>query len=371
MNELTVKWTCQPGSIVDLKSAWTHLLEVSKVRGYYQDWRWTESLISDLHIPFDVLSVFHKNTPIALMPLCFDSQLRTITLPHNLQIDLSDCLVDSGFLNSSLGHLLHQQFNIRYPGWKRFEARRAKSPSNIASILSQWPGPKHRDTAYQNFFFLTRTHDDRNLLSKKHVKNVRRLESKLARLYKLEYLHGLTDPSSLEIFLNVEHDSWKGADNQATSILSNEEYSCFYRQLRSQFSGTLQFSISLLLADGRAIAGQLSLIDSGVQYLLKIAYRREVQEFGAGNILLLDTLERAYAEAKLNEVNLVTGPDWALRWHPKETPVEVITLFNGNLAGRASYAIYYLKDLIRPIKEQICTKWPKSRTPEPKKGKEA
>ena len=49
---------------------------------------------------------------------------------------------------------------------------------------------------------------------------------------------------------------------------------------------------------------------------------------------MLAFLERVSAQPGITELNLVTSPAWADRWHLNKRPVFAVQHFNNNIKGR-------------------------------------
>lgn len=142
----------------------------------------------------------------------------------------------------------------------------------------------------------------RTSLSGGRIKELRRLERRLADLGEVQYICA-ADPQILAIwideFLHLERAGWKGAEQ--TAIASNAAHRQFFLEFAQEAAHRGQLRILALLLDGRPIAIKCNLLAEPGSFAFKIAYAEEFAKYSPGQLLEIDNIRRVHAE---------TGIDW-------------------------------------------------------------
>lgn len=183
-------------------------------------------------------------------------------------------------------------------------------------------------------------------LSRKNLHNIRRLRDRAeAECGTLEMLsfEGENVLEGLERFVDVEASGWKGPRGSGTAIACRPRRAAFYRDVVADFGMQSSCRVDLLRLGGEDAAGQLSLASAGGWDVLKIGYDAKFRTYGPGAILMSAFLRTMAASDGVSEVSLVTGPNWAQRWHMASEPVFDVRLFRGNVRGRALWGALRLK----------------------------
>lgn len=119
-------------------------------------------------------------------------------------------------------------------------------------------------------------------------KKLRQDWNRLSALGALDIVNERDDVlQAFEIFLELEHGSWKGAEG--TALLCDDRDVAFTRQLIGNLAEQGNASVALLKLDGRAIAAQVVLYCGSVAYTWKTAFDPAFAKYSPG-ILLIDRL---------------------------------------------------------------------------------
>jgi CelD/BcsL family acetyltransferase involved in cellulose biosynthesis len=109
------------------------------------------------------------------------------------------------------------------------------------------------------------------------------------------------DPSPLADLIALERRGWKGV--QGTAIAADTRLRAFYAQVAAWAAARGTLRIAALRLDGRPLATMLALEDAGALHLLKAGYDPAFARCSPGQLLLQETLRRAFA-AGLERVEL-------------------------------------------------------------------
>jgi CelD/BcsL family acetyltransferase involved in cellulose biosynthesis len=335
-----------------LKADWINLLSNIPTPSLEQDWRWNLILVQQIFKShFSLLSVHAGTEPIALFPL----QTRTIkragiafkalsNLSDDRFIDLSDALIHPDWLDKPILQAIKQyltQTDIDLIEFSEFTDRSLLSKLSTDGWLAE-------PARFQNAYAICTTVEDLKTLSKKHLKNIERLSSKAemeSGAATLEIIIGKDiQPTDIEDLIEIENTGWKAA--AGTSILASNTRS-FYEDVINALSDTNDAYIIFLKLGNRRIACALAFKSGTCLYLHKIAYQDEFKEFGPGNIMLLNLLKTMAISKEVNEVNLVTCPDWSERWHVKISNRLSLRCFNSNLKGNIFLLLLNIKKILK------------------------
>ena len=237
-------------------------------------------------------------------------------------------------------------------GWDYFQARNLKTE---VPLSSKYKLPFYtKESAYFN---LSNTQNLNEVVPKKLLKNITRLQKKLSTAeqeLRLEcYNSEDTIGEALNKFMEIEDSGWKGESK--TSIKSNDSTYSFYNDIWNGFSNSAEFKaqIYLLYLNDTAIAGSISYRHNDSIYLHKIAYEESLTEFGPGSILVKLILEKELQAKGVTTLCLNTNPKWANRWHPEVYSLEAIESFNNNLKGQSLRVLFFCYRTAKKLKNLL------------------
>jgi CelD/BcsL family acetyltransferase involved in cellulose biosynthesis len=121
-------------------------------------------------------------------------------------------------------------------------------------------------------------------------KKMRQDWNRLAALGAVEIVNDRTPAAAraaFETFLEMEHQSWKGANG--TALLCSARDAGFVRRWFSNLADAGAASVAMLTLDGKAIATQVLLRQGTTAYTWKIAYDAAYEKYSPG-VLLVDRL---------------------------------------------------------------------------------
>jgi CelD/BcsL family acetyltransferase involved in cellulose biosynthesis len=148
------------------------------------------------------------------------------------------------------------------------------------------------------------------------ARNLRRVERKLERFpdYRVDFSKG-DDPGGSRIarFLALEASGWKG--QKGTAILCHPSEQAFYGEFTRRLDSRGWLRWHELHADGTLLASQMDVRIGRVLYVWKIAHDERYRSFAPGNVLLMETIRRAFAEGETDEINCLTNSAWNRDWN--------------------------------------------------------
>lgn len=149
----------------------------------------------------------------------------------------------------------------------------------------------------------------RTNLSGGRVKELRRLERRLADLGEVQYICA-ADPQSLapwiDEFLQLEHAGWKGVEQ--TAIASREAHRRFFLEFAQEAARRGQLRILVLLLDGRPIAMKCNILAFPGSFAFKITYAEEFAKYSPGQLLEVDNIRRVHAETGIEWMDSCADP---------------------------------------------------------------
>jgi Acetyltransferase (GNAT) domain len=353
---LEVKIVQGENAIDLIKEDWNKLLLRISTPSLEQDWRWNKVLVAQIFKSrFTLLSVQSGSTLVAIFPMQ-SSQLHRLGLSFNClshlsdskYLDLSDALIHPEWQGKPLLQAIKKY--LKKSTYDLIEFSDFTSRSSVSKLITTDWLLEH--ASYKNAYVECATPDDLKKLSKKHIKNVERLASKAeAELgcLGLEILIG-KDISTTDVddLLDIEHSGWKA--NSGTSIKASNSRG-FYESVIGELSPTNDAYLIFLKTPTKRIACALAFKAGTTLYLHKIAYRDETKDFGPGNIMLLNLIRKMAEHQDINEVNLVTCPDWSERWHLQVANKLSLRCFNSTLKGQIFYFLLRFKKWINNKKQ--------------------
>jgi hypothetical protein len=151
------------------------------------------------------------------------------------------------------------------------------------------------------------------------ARNLRRVGHKLERFtdYRLDFSKGDdAGGSRISCFLALEASGWKG--QQGTAILCDPSEQAFYREFARRLDKRGWLRWHELHADGALLASQMAVQIGRILYVWKIAHDERYKAFAPGNVLMLETIRRAFAEGDTDEVNCLTDSAWNRDWNMRQ-----------------------------------------------------
>ncbi len=340
--------------LVALKADWDQLFGQLAEPAFYHDWRWHDCVSRRLFSDISFYCLRHREELVAVVPLRPKQTGRSLQLPVSKQTDIADILLHPEHCNAALLQTLFRAVTAQVGRWHHLVFERVPQGSAAFRLAQLHRRSTHTDLMSKSSFFQTQSLGDLRSLSKKHLKNVDRIQRKLVRdTGGLQFEHRRSDTQSVEDFLHIEHSGWKGRQGKCSSILSDPNVTGFYRDVAQSFAETDQLCLSFASVNQKRISGQFGILTGQRQALLKLSYLPEYRNYAPGNLLLNDTLKTAARDLHVEELNLLTGPPWADRWHPNSTEVYLLSLFNSTLGGWFGYGYLRLKDVLRPFKQRV------------------
>jgi len=341
----------------ELKPEWQALLAEAENPSFYNDWRWHHAIQSHLcRGPIHYFAIYQKAQFVAVIPLTLSKRkrlgmtVRYLTFPYDTPIDVADCLVkrdvaDPSLFNALLRHLM------RHPPepWDILELSHFGDRSATHRLVTHNVRAMALGTAYVK---QGQTGDLITPLSKKQVKNTRRHLKNAGAQYGLPRFQSITDPALIEeaydTFLTVEAASWKGEHGTQSAIRLRPNAKAFYLEVLSAFSETGSAIINLLKFNDTPVAAQIGLRTGEQLSLLKIGFDERFRDVGPGGITLLFCLESE--QSRSQEVNLVTNPPWASRWHFSIEQKWSATFFNKTMTARALHLVWKAQARLKALR---------------------
>ncbi len=342
-----------------LKDDWERLHAGMEHPAYHQDWRWMVALQQCLiESPLHFVVLLRRNRTAAILPLQLRAETkagikhRYLSFPYHNHVVLSDALVDSGLIGEmDFREILYFLENQREFSWDFIKLSGIYERSPLRDLLPQ-SGLELEEVASNAYFNWDSGRYDVTL-SKKFIKNIQRLANKAGQELgplSASYVNDTKNlPAAYETFLELEASGWKGESGTSTAIKHNPQLVSFYRQLLDSFSSDGSFQINLLEINGVPAAGQMCARSGHTWYIMKVGYNDELKQYGAGNILMLSFLERVSAQDGISELNLVTSPPWAQRWHLNTRPVFAVQHFNNHFKGRLTKVMKHSNRMLKGI----------------------
>ncbi len=228
--------------------------------------------------------------------------------------------------------LLEQEIESLNLSWDRFAIRNLFVAKNI-SISSSSNFEYSDDSAW---FDTSNVIELSEIISKKHIKNLNRLNKRLlnhdehcslSEFYKSDKII-----DELARFSQLEEQSWKGQEGVA--INSSSEVKSFYSELMTSASKNQQARIFHYASDNHIYASALGFQLGDCLYIHKICFDASYMEMSPGGLLIFEIIKRAALDESINKVSLVTYPDWAKRWHPQHTSTLNYISYNSSITGR-------------------------------------
>jgi CelD/BcsL family acetyltransferase involved in cellulose biosynthesis len=158
----------------------------------------------------------------------------------------------------------------------------------------------------------------------------KKLRQKWRRLCAMGVVEVLNDSSVLgvqkafEVFLKMEHASWKGS--AGTSLLSEARDAAFARKLIAELSQDASASVALLTLDRRPIAAQVLLQCCKVAYTWKTAFNADFSAVSPGALLVEKISEQLFGSGSTELIESCSPEGSFINqlWPERRFTVEVV-----------------------------------------------
>jgi CelD/BcsL family acetyltransferase involved in cellulose biosynthesis len=334
-----------------IKQDWIRIYSGLERPAYHLDWRWMMSIQScliDQELYFLVMR--RRDIVVLILPLHLRSSVRAgikhsfLSFPYHNHVVLSDVLLDSDQVEKGgvrvILDFLETQKALK---WDYIKLAGIYERSPLRDLLLE--ADLKLEEVSSNAYFDWKSGKYDETLSKKFIKNIRRLFTKAEKeqgVVQTRFVNNIDElPDAFIEFLDLEASGWKGESGTSTAIKQSPRLVAFYREVMERFSEDGTFQINLLEINSIPAAGQLCIKSGCAWYILKVGYNDSLKQYGPGNILMLSFLEYVSADPGCSELNLVTSPVWANRWHLKKRPVYSTKHYNTNIKGRLSRFLRY------------------------------
>lgn len=276
--------------------------------------------------------------------------------PAVLDLDLSDVLLaPSARTAAGFGLVMRELLDLRETDAARLI--RVPTRSHLELGIGQYPGSVSRRDAGRNAWCDVSSPEALASLSKSQLRNVERLERRAEREFGAVVVQSVTSAEDLseafERFLAIEDSGWKGVQGTGTSLLHDETLREFLRSAAERFAAVGRARIDFLSLGGRDAAVQLGFRTGDTWFLQKIGYHPDFKDVGPGAILLRNFLVQMTLDTEIREVNFMTDPRWADRWHFQTEACHDIIIHGGTLRGHALAVSSRLRDVARVVRNQL------------------
>ncbi|HEX8963365.1 MAG TPA: GNAT family N-acetyltransferase [Rhodocyclaceae bacterium] len=355
---------------------WNLLAEALRDARFYHRHPWLGSYLRHLERDAGAVNFFafrRAGRAIAIFPLRHTVRvvagipLRVWELPVERHMDLCDALVARSEDSAALLGALVAELARQPEPWDAL---------HLPNLLDGSVALRALQAAPVSFVHLARTATSMHFhcadletalrdTTPQFIRNLRRQRRKLDGLGTVQAAL-VREPDALEAaledFLRIEASGWKGTRGCRSAIALNPHVEAFYREVARRFGADRNCAINLLRLDGKTIAAQYALIDGRRMNLLKIAYDEAYAAEAPGSRLLHDVLAWCCASGEIDELSLVTGPQWAQgRWNPETQDVWSAYVFNASPRGLAACLALRMKPYVAAARERVLSPPPEVR----------
>lgn len=305
------------------------------------DWRWVATL-ADTLFDDDMLlcCVYAESTPVAIF--YFWRRHKKIGpfyycalegLTNSEFIVLSDSLVSPNYLNAPLlRFVLKELRDNKETSWDVFSVNNCSERSFLCQLDGIAANVEKTNNA--NAYFVCHTPEALSALSQKQKKNVSRCYRRAEReLGALDIVVSTAESLQRDftLFAELENKGWKGEAGERTSILASGEHAvAFYKRLIENFSLHEDVLIYTLYIGSVIGASAFCLRTGSILYVYKITYNEKLSQYSPGGILLLHIFTEMARADTIDEVNLLTCPEWSKRWHLQSASIKQIRFYSNS-----------------------------------------
>ena len=184
-------------------------------------------------------------------------------------------------------------------------------------------------------------------VSRKHMREFRRLKQKLAELGELEYRVARQPEEvriAVEAFLALEASGWKG--RQRTAMAIDRYRAAFAREAAHRLAEDDLCRVHALHLNGEVIASLIVFVEAGVAYTWKTAYDEAYARFSPGTLLMIEVTNTHLTDPNIDVTDSCAVPDhpvvgrlWSER-RPLGTLVVGLTPGSDRLVRRAATQLH-------------------------------
>ena len=326
-------------------------------------WFYIESFLENFYKEKDCFIAIAKSkgSILAILPLVISQQSKfgyrwsEFGLPFHKHMNLVALnKIPQNQIHDALTRL-EQEIESLKLSWDRFAIRNLF----VAEDLSISTSPNFEYSDESAWFDTSNVIELSEIISKKHIKNLNRLNKRLLNHDKhcsLSEFYKSTDIiDQLTQFSQLEENSWKGQEGVA--INSSPEVKNFYTDLMTAASKNQQARIFHYASDNHIYASALGFQLGDCLYIHKICFDASYMEMSPGGLLIFEIIKRAALDANINKVSLVTYPDWAKRWHPQHTSTLNYISYNRSIMGRLLQSVITNWRNNKPLIKRLLSKF--------------
>jgi CelD/BcsL family acetyltransferase involved in cellulose biosynthesis len=141
----------------------------------------------------------------------------------------------------------------------------------------------------------------------------------------------------LDLAFDIESRSWKG--EHGTALARDAARGAFYRRYAQRAAREGQLRLGFLRIGGQTAAMQISVVQSGALWVLKVGYDPQFQKASPGILLMVEQIKRAVAEGLAYYELLGTVEPWIQVWTEHERKCVSLRAYPANFRGLAALAI--------------------------------
>jgi len=141
----------------------------------------------------------------------------------------------------------------------------------------------------------------------------------------------------LDLAFDVESRSWKG--EHGTALARDAARGAFYRRYARHAAGEGRLRLGFLRISGQTAAMQISVVQSGALWVLKVGYDPQFQKASPGILLMVEQIKQAVAEGLANYELLGTVEPWIQVWTEHERKCVSLRAYPANFRGLSALAI--------------------------------
>jgi len=188
----------------------------------------------------------------------------------------------------------------------------------------------------------------KEIVSNKLVKNIKRLSKQFVETsgqHNTVIFNQANIDEGYKRYLSVDSLGWKAKQN--LGIYNQKNIQNFYAETMHKPSNSFRTFISIYTINDKDIAGAFGYYSGRCIYLHNINFDPMYSQLSPGSQLLMDILEYAGQNEDIDEVNLVTDPEWVQRWHPNKRCIVNMTYYRSSLKGLSIKILHSLFSVVK------------------------